>query len=110
MAVHILTIKMNAIKPTKHHKGWVDFELQDPTSKLSDVEISALHELLSEEQFVEIDSRFEGYSKNRGVYDYNLPFGHSIFQIEVPAHQITQACQIAENYINGKVCHGTNNG
>ncbi len=101
MTAHVLTIKMNGIKPTEHHKGYVYFELQDPTATLSDVEIIALGEILSEEQFIEIDSRFEGYSKNGGVYDYNFAFGHGIFQIEVPAHQIAQARQKAENYIKG---------
>jgi hypothetical protein len=100
MSKHVLTIKMNAIKPTEHHKGWVDFELQDPTSTMSDIEISALYDLLGEDQFVAVDPRFEGYSKNRGVYDYNLQFGNMLFEIEVPAHQITQASQKAKQYLH----------
>lgn len=100
MPVRILKITMHATKPTKHHKGFIYFELQDPTCKLSNLVIHALYDVLNEEQLVAIDSRFEGFSKNGGIYDYNLPFGTSTFQIEVPEYQINLARQKAEDYLN----------
>ncbi|MBD0788076.1 hypothetical protein HUO09_17110 [Vibrio sp. Y2-5] len=87
-----LVITTFSHKPNIHHKGWVDFTVEDPSGRLKEYQINAFEDLFLTDELLEpLDRRFINIGQNGGVFPYDESFGGLKFQLPIN-EQMTLAC------------------